>query len=73
MENEEVQKLIQLREFAIQYFVSLGVTGQTSDVAVTKAKDAASFSSSVVTSIDALIAKYVTFTTKEDNKPDTED
>lgn len=72
MENEEVQKLIQLREFAIQYYASLGVTALTSDVAVTKAKDAASFSSSVVTSIDALIANYVTFTTKEE-KSNSED
>jgi len=59
MENNEVQKMILLRKFAIEAFKSL--EGKGDSVAMVKQEDVAYTLSSIVKRIDELLSDYVKF------------
>tara|TARA_R100000008_G_C3522933_1_gene135018 strand:- start:492 stop:674 length:183 start_codon:yes stop_codon:yes gene_type:complete len=58
MENKEVQMLVQLREFARQEWNQL--EGKGSPLAQMRVQDAAWALSSIVKSLDEVLAKHVT-------------
>ncbi len=57
MNNEEVKMLVQLREYARQEFDK--IEGKGNPIAQMRAQDAAWTLSSVVKSLDDILAKYV--------------
>jgi len=59
MSKKEVQMLVQLREFARQAFEQ--IEGKQNPVAQMRAQDAAYTLSSIVNSLDEVLADHVTF------------
>jgi hypothetical protein len=59
MKNEDVQRLIQLREFVAGYYNEL--EGKNEPASITQTRDVARFCESVGASIDDLIKDDVTF------------
>ncbi len=59
MNNQEVQKLVQLRRHIIEYYDRL--EGQGSNIAVTNTKEIAIFCESLVKSVDQILSNYVNF------------
>ena len=66
MNNADVQKLIQLREFVRKFHTDLGETWKTS-AAMTTTKEVAVMTASVVNSLDELLEEYVTFKSNENS------
>jgi len=61
MTNEEIQQLLRLREFAMQFYHKLGSTWQNAPAALMKTQEAGRFSSSVAKSIEDILKNYVNF------------
>jgi hypothetical protein len=59
MKTEEVQKLIQLREYVAGYYDTL--EGKNEPASITQTRDVARFCESLGASIDDLIKDHVTF------------
>ena len=59
MNNQEVQKLVQLRSHIIDYYTKLEGRGQ--NISVTSTKDIAFFCEGLVKSMDQILSSYVNF------------
>ena len=59
MKTEDVQRIIQLREFVSNFYNSL--EGHNETASITQTRDVARFCETVGASIDDLIKDYVTF------------
>jgi hypothetical protein len=61
MTREEIQKLVQLRDFAMKFYQNLGPTWKTSSASVIATKDAGHFTESMVRSIEDILRPHVKF------------
>lgn len=59
MNNQEIQKLVQLRSHIIDYYSKLEGRGQ--NISVTNTKDVAFFCEGLVKSVDQVLSNHVNF------------
>lgn len=61
MDKEEIQKMVELRSYMIEYYHSLDGSGASSGTAVTLQRDVAVVLETVIKQVDNVLGKYVRF------------